>query len=72
MVVTIVKTWLILLKIFNPEAKIIQTEANNLPFNNQITEYSITYSIFHYLPSYQYAINCIYELIELQKTKEEY
>tara|TARA_Y100000739_G_C20579446_1_gene452063 strand:- start:368 stop:1048 length:681 start_codon:yes stop_codon:yes gene_type:complete len=53
----------------NPEAKIIQTEANNLPFNNQITEYSLTYSIFHYLPSYQYAINCIYELIRVTKDK---
>ena len=53
----------------NPEAKIIQTEANNLPFNNQITEYSLTYSIFHYLPSYQYAVNCIYELIRVTKDK---
>ena len=51
----------------NPEAKIIQTEANNLPFSDQITEYSLTYSIFHYLPSYQYAINCIYELIRVTK-----
>ena len=53
----------------NPEAKIIQTDANNLPFSNQITEYALTYSIFHYFPSYQYAVNCIYELIRITKDK---
>jgi len=53
----------------NPEAKIIKTEANNLPFSDQITAYSLTYSIFHYLPSYQYAVNCIYELIRVTKDK---
>ena len=36
----------------NPEAKIIQTEANNLPFSNKFTDYSLTYSIFHYLILY--------------------
>ncbi len=51
----------------NPEANIIQTEANNLPFSNKFTDYSLTYSIFHYLPSFQYAIDCIYELIRVTK-----
>ena len=53
----------------NPEAKIIQTEANSLPFSDQITEYCLSYSIFHYFPSYKYAINCIDELIRVTKDK---
>ena len=39
----------------------------NLPFSNKFTDYSLTYSIFHYLPSFQYAIDCIYELIRVTK-----
>ena len=56
-------------KKLNPKAKIFHTEANNLPFGDQITSYALSYSIFHYLPSYQYAKNCIFELIRITKNK---
>ncbi len=56
-------------KKMNPKAKIIHSEAHKLPFNDQITEYCLTYSIFHYFTSYEYAKNCISELIRVTKDK---
>ena len=45
-------------KEMNPKAKIFHSEAEILPFRDKIATHILSYSIFHYFPSYQYAKNC--------------
>ncbi|WKD24685.1 class I SAM-dependent methyltransferase [Pseudoalteromonas sp. KG3] len=44
-----------------------QSEANNLPFEKHQFDRVLSYSIFHYFPSYDYALSVIKEMIRVCK-----
>jgi len=52
-------------KNLNPTAEILIGEAKSLPFKDKIANNVLSYSIFQYFPSYQYAYSSIKEMVRV-------
>ncbi|MCZ2721219.1 class I SAM-dependent methyltransferase [Marinomonas sp. 15G1-11] len=50
-----------------PAGTFYQSQASQLPFDDNEFERVLSYSIFHYFPSYQYALDVIKEMIRVCK-----
>lgn len=50
-----------------PQGDFYQAEANNLPFQTHQFDRVLSYSIFHYFPSYDYALSVIKEMMRVCK-----
>ena len=54
-------------KMLLPDGAFTQSEANSLRFKNNYFDRVLCYSIFHYFPSYDYALEVILEMIRVTK-----
>lgn len=50
-----------------PSGQFYQSDAQNLNFNDKTFDRVLSYSIFHYFPSYEYALSVILQMIRVTK-----